>query len=51
MTQRAAADKMGISYVHLCNVERGTNWPSWVLLHKIGDLYDVEFEIGVRGGE
>lgn len=42
MTQRAAADALGISAVHLSNVERGVTPPSASLIARLTELYGVD---------
>lgn len=42
LTQRAAANVLGISDVHLCNLERDKARPSDELLAKIRDEWDVD---------
>jgi len=41
VTQREAARRLGVSAVHLCNVERGHTQPSWRLLAKIERIWQV----------
>ena len=42
MTQRAAADALGVSAVHLSNVERGRAVPSSSLLSRLKDVYKID---------
>lgn len=42
MTQRAAAEALGISPVHLSNVERGVTPPSISLISRFTALYGVD---------
>lgn len=42
MTQRAAADALGVSAVHLSNVERGRTVPSSSLLARFKDVYKID---------
>lgn len=42
MTQRAAAEALGISAVHLSNVERGVTPPSASLIERLTALYKVD---------
>src|SRR4051812_118420 len=42
MTQRAAAEALGISSVHLSNVERGVTPPSASLIERFTALYGVD---------
>ena len=41
-SQRKLAVLLQITPVHLCNVERGKNRPSWDLLYDIGCIYGVD---------
>lgn len=47
MTQRAAASALGISAVHLCNVESGQSMPSCGLLAKMETLLDATLSFSV----
>lgn len=38
-TLRFAANKLAISHVHLCNIEKGRAKPSLQLLSRVGDIY------------
>jgi transcriptional regulator with XRE-family HTH domain len=42
LTQRAAAEALGISAVHLSNVERGVTPPSASLIERFNALYKVD---------
>lgn len=42
MTQRAAATALGVSAVHLSNVERGRTVPSSSLLGRFRDVYGID---------
>lgn len=42
MTQRAAAESLGISAVHLSNVERGVTPPSASLISRFTEVYGVD---------
>ena len=42
LTQRAAAEALGITDVHLCNLERDKARPSDELLAKIGKVWAVD---------
>lgn len=42
MTQRAAAEKLGISVVHLCNIENSKSAPSPALLERFRELWNVD---------
>lgn len=50
LSQRQAAKRLGISTVHLCNIEKGHSQPSWKLLDKIETIYGVSFVVGVSFG-
>lgn len=43
MSQRYLAEKAGISYSYLCNVENGKHKPSFEILDKIGKALDIKF--------
>lgn len=45
LTQRAAADALGVSYVHLCNIENGKSAPSASLLDRCRDLWGVDLYV------
>jgi transcriptional regulator with XRE-family HTH domain len=45
MTQRAAAEALGVSYVHLCNVERGKASPSPALVERFRTLFGVDLHV------
>ena len=45
ITQRAAADLLGISPVHLCNVENDKSQPSSSLLDKYEELWGVDLYV------
>jgi transcriptional regulator with XRE-family HTH domain len=45
LTQRAAADRLGISYVHLCNIEHNKSRPSPELMQKYRDLFGVDLYV------
>jgi transcriptional regulator with XRE-family HTH domain len=45
ITQRAAAELLGISYVHLCNIENGKASPSPDLLGRFSEVWDVDLHI------
>jgi transcriptional regulator with XRE-family HTH domain len=45
MTQRAAAEALGVSYVHLCNVERGKATPSPALVGRFRALFGVDLHV------
>lgn len=42
MTQRAAAEALGVSSVHLSNVERGVTPPSASLIARFTEVYGVD---------
>jgi transcriptional regulator with XRE-family HTH domain len=45
ITQRAAADLLGISYVHLCNLENNKSRPSPEMLEKFRDVFGVDLYV------
>ncbi|NQT17455.1 MAG: helix-turn-helix transcriptional regulator [Planctomycetes bacterium] len=45
LTQRAAAEKLGISYVHLCNIEHNKSAPSPALLERYRELWNVDLYV------
>lgn len=45
LTQRAAAEKLGISYVHLCNIENNKSAPSSSLLERYRELWNVDLYV------
>jgi transcriptional regulator with XRE-family HTH domain len=45
MTQRAAATALGVSYVHLSNVERGKSAPSPRLLERFKEVFGVDLYV------
>lgn len=45
LTQRAAAEKLGISYVHLCNIENDKADPSTALLDRYRELWGVDLYV------
>ena len=42
MTQKAAAEALGVSSVHLSNVERGVTPPSASLMARLTEIYGVD---------
>ena len=42
MTQKAAAEALGVSSVHLSNVERGVTPPSASLMSRLTEIYGVD---------
>ena len=42
MTQKAAAEALGVSSVHLSNVERGVTPPSASLMARLTEVYGVD---------
>jgi transcriptional regulator with XRE-family HTH domain len=42
LTLRAAAESLGITHVHLCNVENGKATPSLDLLDRLREVYGVD---------
>jgi transcriptional regulator with XRE-family HTH domain len=45
MTQRSAAEALGVSYVHLSNVERGKTEPSTKLLERFKILFGADLHV------
>jgi transcriptional regulator with XRE-family HTH domain len=45
LTQRAAADALGVSYVHLCNVEKNRTAPSQALVDRYRELWGVDLHV------
>lgn len=45
ITQRAAAELLGISYVHLCNIENGNASPSPDLLARFSEVWEVDLHV------
>ena len=45
LTQRAAAEQLGISYVHLCNIEKNKSAPSSSLLERYRELWNVDLYV------
>jgi transcriptional regulator with XRE-family HTH domain len=45
MTQRAAAEALGVSYVHLSNVERGKSEPSAGLLERFRTVFRADLHV------
>jgi transcriptional regulator with XRE-family HTH domain len=45
LTQRAAAESLGISCVHLCNVENDKAVPSPALLERFRELWNVDLYV------
>ena len=45
ITQRAAADRLGVSYVHLCNVEKGNSRPSPELVERYREVFGVDLYV------
>ncbi len=44
-TQRQTADELGVSYVHLCNVENNKARPSQALLDRYRDLWGIDLYV------
>ena len=42
MTQKAAAEALGVSSVHLSNVERGVTPPSALLISRFAEVFGVD---------
>ena len=45
LTQRAAATELGISFVHLCNIERNRAAPSQALVDKYREKWGVDLHV------
>lgn len=45
MTQRAAAEALGISFVHLSNIERGRSAPSAALAARFREIFGGDLHI------
>jgi transcriptional regulator with XRE-family HTH domain len=45
MTQRSAAEALGVSYVHLSNVERGKTQPSTSLVERFRQVFGVDIHV------
>jgi len=45
LSQRAAAEQLGISYVHLCNIENNKAMPSPNLLERFQKLWNVDLYV------
>src|SRR5690606_15146719 len=45
LTQRAAAMQLGISFVHLCNVEKNRAMPSPALMDRYRELWGVDLYV------
>ena len=45
LTQRAAAEALGVTAVHLCNIERGRAQPSLGLIAKYDELWGVDLYV------
>ena len=45
LTQKAAADVLGITPVHLCNIEKNKSEPSAKLVAKFKDLWGIDLHI------
>jgi transcriptional regulator with XRE-family HTH domain len=45
LTQRAAAEALGVSAVHLSNIERGRTQPSAALIARFKDVYGLDVYI------
>ena len=45
MTQRAAAEALNVSYVHLSNLERGKAAPSLSLLERFRTVFGVDLHV------
>lgn len=45
MTQRAAAEALGVSYVHVSNIERGRAVPSAALIERYREVFGVDLHV------
>ena len=45
LTQRATADRLGVSYVHLCNIEKDKSNPSADLMEKYRVVFGVDLYV------
>ena len=45
LTQRAAAEELDVSCVHLCNIENNKSMPSAALLKRYRDLWGVDLYV------
>lgn len=45
LTQRAAAQALGISFVHLCNIEKNRAVPSQTLIDRMRDLWGIDLYV------
>ena len=45
LTQRAAAEALGISCVHLCNIEKNKSVPSPALLERFREVWNVDLYV------
>lgn len=45
LTQRAAAKSLGISFVHLCNIEKNRAAPSQALIDRYRELWNVDLYV------
>jgi transcriptional regulator with XRE-family HTH domain len=45
LTQRAAAEALGISFVHLCNIEKDRAAPSQALIDKYRELWGIDLYV------
>lgn len=45
LTQRAAAEALGISFVHLCNIEKNRAAPSQTLIDRYRELWGVDLHV------
>jgi transcriptional regulator with XRE-family HTH domain len=45
LTQRAAAKALGVSYVHVCNIERGKATPSVALVERYRTVFGVALHV------
>jgi len=45
MTQRAAAEALGVSFVHISNIERGRAAPSAALIERYREVFGVDLHV------
>ena len=45
LSQREAASRLGISYVHLCNIERDRAAPSQALIDRYRELWGIDLYV------
>lgn len=45
LTQRAVAGQLGISFVHLCNIERNHSVPSQAVIDKYREIWGIDLYV------